>query len=72
VRIRDIKRVGEVWSALIDKGVDRFDHVFFEVSDRGERIDAIREKAIQRFLSSNNAMARGFSLNSCKTGVALG
>jgi uncharacterized protein YggE len=72
MRIRDIKRVREIWSALIDEGVNRFDHVFFEVSDRAMRIDAICEKAIQWFLSSNNAMTRGSSLNSCKAGVALG
>jgi uncharacterized protein YggE len=72
VRIRDIKRIRKIWSALIDQGVNRFDHVFFEVSDRRKRIDAICEKAIQSFLSGNKTMTRGFSLNSSKTGVALG
>jgi len=46
VRIRDIKRVGEISSALIDHGVNRFDGVSFEVSDRAKRMDAIREDAI--------------------------
>ena len=72
MRIRDIKRVREIWSALIDEGVKRFDYVFFEEGARRNQIDAIREKAIQGIHSSKNAIARGFSLNSCKTGVALG
>jgi uncharacterized protein len=46
VRIRDIRRVGEISSALIDQGVNRFDGVSFEVSDRAKRMDAIREEAI--------------------------
>jgi uncharacterized protein YggE len=46
VRIRDIRRVGEISSALIDQGVNRFDGVSFEVSDREKRLDAIREEAI--------------------------
>jgi uncharacterized protein len=46
VRIRDIRRVGEISSALIDQGVNRFDGVYFDVSDREKRIDAIRENAM--------------------------
>jgi uncharacterized protein YggE len=33
VRIRDIKRVKEIWSALIDQGVNRVNQVFFKVSN---------------------------------------
>jgi uncharacterized protein len=68
VRIRDIRRVGEISSALIDQGVNRFDGVSFEVSDRAKRMDAIREEAILDAKRKADIYARAVST---KLGDAL-
>lgn len=61
VRIRDIDRVGEISSALIDQGVNRFDNVSFEVSDRGKKMDAIREEAMRDAKRKADIYARAVS-----------
>jgi uncharacterized protein YggE len=62
VRLRDVDRAGAIVSHVVANGANTFGGVWFQVSDREDRIDALRAKAVGVAMKRAALYAHGASM----------